>query len=160
LARALLWIGFALAAPPFAAQQTPTTPSNIDEAHKAGLRVSGHIPAYMTASQCVKLSCDEIQHVNFLILNFFPDVKETQTRLRITEPAKLGADLNLASSDVQGLVPLLLKAYHTAIDPTMSIFEGQYTGRPREISPGYVAVFKKAAGASATRHAKWRSPGA
>ena len=117
-------------------------PPIIDEAHKAGLRVSGHIPAYMTASQCVKLGYDEIQHVNFLLLNFFPDVKETQTRLRITEPAKLGANLNLASSDVQAFVQLL-KEHHTTIDPTMSIFEGQYTGRPREISPGYVAVFNR-----------------
>ena len=117
-------------------------PPIIDEAHKAGLRVSGHIPASMTASECVQLGYDEIQHVNFLILNFFPDVKETQTRLRITEPAKLGASLNLASPEVQAFVQLL-KERHTTIDPTMSIFEGQYTGRPGAISPGYVAVFKR-----------------
>jgi imidazolonepropionase-like amidohydrolase len=117
-------------------------PAIIDEAHKAGLRVSGHIPAYLTASQCVKLGYDEIQHVNFLILNFFPDIKETQTRLRITEPAKLGANLNLDSSEVQSFIQLL-KEHRTTIDPTMSIFEGQYTGRPREISPGYAAVYKR-----------------
>lgn len=114
----------------------------IDEAHKAGRRVSGHIPAYMTASECVKLGYDEIQHVNFLVLNFFPDVKETQTRLRITEPAKLAAGLDLGSSEVQAFVKLL-KEHHTVVDPTMSIFEGQYTSKPGEVSPGYTAVFKR-----------------
>jgi imidazolonepropionase-like amidohydrolase len=117
-------------------------PAIIDEAHKAGRRVSGHIPAYMTASECVKLGYDEIQHVNFLVLNFFPDVKETQTRLRITEPAKLAAGLDLGSSEVQGFIQLL-KDHHTIVDPTMSIFEGQYTAKPGEISPGYTAVFKR-----------------
>jgi hypothetical protein len=47
-------------------------PAIIDEAHKNGLRVSGHIPAYMIASQCLMLGYDEIQHVNFLVLIFFP----------------------------------------------------------------------------------------
>jgi imidazolonepropionase-like amidohydrolase len=117
-------------------------PPIIDEAHKAGRRVSGHIPASMTASECVKLGYDEIQHVNFLVLNFFPDVKETQTRLRITEPAKLAAGLDLSSSEMQGFVQLLTD-HHTAVDPTMSIFEGQYTSKPGEVSPGYAAVFKR-----------------
>jgi imidazolonepropionase-like amidohydrolase len=117
-------------------------PAIIDQAHKAGLRVSGHIPAYMTASQCVKLGYDEIQHVNFLVLNFFPEVKETQTRLRITEPAKLAAGLDLGSSDVHAFIQLL-KDHHTMVDPTMSIFEGQYTGRPGQVSPGYTAVYAR-----------------
>ena len=117
-------------------------PAIIDEAHKAGLRVSGHIPAYMTASQCVNLGYDEIQHVNFLILNFFPDVKETQTRLRITEPARLGAGLDLGSSEVQDFIHQL-KDHHTMVDPTMSIFEGQYTAKPGRVSPGYAAVFAR-----------------
>lgn len=117
-------------------------PAIIDEAHKAGRRVSGHIPAYMTASQCVKLGYDEIQHVNFLVLNFFPGVKETQTRLRLTEPAKLAAGLDLGSSEVQAFVQLL-KEHHTVVDPTMSIFEGQYTAKPGQVSPGYTAVFAR-----------------
>ena len=49
-------------------------PAIIDEAHKNGLRVSGHIPAGMTAAQCVELGYDEIQHINFLVLNFFPEI--------------------------------------------------------------------------------------
>ena len=117
-------------------------PAIIAEAHKAGLRVSGHIPAYMTASECVRLGYDEVQHVNFLILNFFPEIKETQTRLRITEPARLAASLDLGSSDVQAFIQLL-KDHHTIVDPTMSIFERQYTSRPGQVSPGYLTVFTR-----------------
>ena len=115
-------------------------PAIIDEAHKNGLRVSGHIPAMMTASQCVKLGFDEIQHVNFLALNFFPEVKDTQTRARLTEPAKLAAGLDLDSAEVQAFAHLL-KEHGTTLDPTMSIFEDQYVSRPGEVSVAYAPVF-------------------
>ena len=70
-------------------------PAIIDEAHKNGLRVSGHIPAEMTAAQCVKLGYDEIQHINFLVLNFFPEIKNTNTIARLTKPGELAAGLDL-----------------------------------------------------------------
>jgi imidazolonepropionase-like amidohydrolase len=87
-------------------------PSIIDEAHKNGLRVSGHIPSQMTASECIKLGFDEVQHVNFLMLNFMPDVKETRTPARFSEPAKRGADLDLNSAEVKSFVQLL-QEHHT-----------------------------------------------
>jgi imidazolonepropionase-like amidohydrolase len=114
-------------------------PAIIDEAHKNGLRVSGHIPAFMTASQCVKLGYDEIQHVNFLVLNFMPDVKETRTPARFIEPAKRAADLDLNSPEVQAFIKLL-QEHHTTLDPTMSVFEEMIVARPGEVSPGYKAV--------------------
>ena len=114
-------------------------PPIIDEAHKNGLRVSGHIPAFMTASQCVKLGYDEIQHVNFLVLNFMPDVKETRTPARFIEPAKRAADLDLNSPEVQAFIKLL-QEHHTTLDPTMSVFEETIVARPGEVSPGYKAV--------------------
>jgi imidazolonepropionase-like amidohydrolase len=117
-------------------------PAIIDEAHKNGLRVSGHIPANMTASQCVKLGFDEIQHVNFLVLNFFPEVKDTQTRARLTEPAKLAARLDLDSAEVQAFARLL-KERGTTLDPTMSVFEKQYLGRPGEVPVTYAPVFRR-----------------
>ena len=114
-------------------------PAIIDEAHKNGLRVSGHIPAFMTASQCVKLGYDEIQHVNFLVLNFMPDVKETRTPARFSEPAKRAADLDLNSPEVLAFIKLL-QEHHTTLDPTMSVFEETIVARPGEVPPGYKAV--------------------
>src|SRR6202167_2627657 len=97
-------------------------PVIIDEAHKNGLRVSGHIPAEMTAAQCVELGYDEIQHVNFLMLNFMPDVKDTNTSSRLTVVGQRGADLDLNSPQVQSFIKLL-QDHHTVLDPTVSIFE-------------------------------------
>jgi imidazolonepropionase-like amidohydrolase len=117
-------------------------PAIIDEAHKNGVRVSGHIPAFMTASQCVKLGYDEIQHVNFLVLNFMPDVKETRTPARFSEPAKRAADLDLNSPEVLAFIKLL-QDHHTTLDPTMSVFEETIVARPGEVPPGYKVVEKR-----------------
>jgi imidazolonepropionase-like amidohydrolase len=114
-------------------------PAIIDEAHKNGMRVSGHIPAEMTAAQCVELGYDEIQHVNFLILNFFPDIKNTNTIARLVEPAKRGADLDLASPQVQSFIKLL-QDHHTKLDLTLSIFEDQYLNRAGHIPRGFQPI--------------------
>lgn len=54
-------------------------------AHARGLRVSGHIPAFMTAEQAVRAGYDEIQHINMLVLNFlFDKVQDTRTPARFS----------------------------------------------------------------------------
>ena len=103
------------------------------EAHRLGMRVSGHVPAGMTASQFVLAGADEIQHMNFVFLNFWPDVKETRTPARFIEPGKRGADLDLNSQPVNDFIALL-KQHHTVIDPTMGVWESTYIARPGEVS--------------------------
>jgi len=114
-------------------------PAIIDEAHKHGLRVSGHIPAKMTATQCVELGYDEIQHANFLMLNFMPDLKNTNSPARFSEVAKRGADLDLNSAQVQAFVKLL-EDHQTALDPTLSIFEERLVGPAGKIPRGFEPV--------------------
>jgi imidazolonepropionase-like amidohydrolase len=114
-------------------------PAIIDEAHKNGLRVSGHIPAGMTADQCVRLGYDEIQHINFLVLNFFPEIKDTNTITRLTKPGEVAAGLDLNSAQVQSFIKLL-QEHHTKLDLTLSVFEDQYMGRIGEIPPGYRSI--------------------
>jgi imidazolonepropionase-like amidohydrolase len=114
-------------------------PAIIDEAHKNGLRVSGHIPAGMTADQCVRLGYDEIQHINFLILNFFPAIKNTNTIARLTKPGEVAAGLDLTSPPVQSFIQLL-QEHHTRLDLTLSVFEDQYMSRPGQIPPGYQSI--------------------
>jgi imidazolonepropionase-like amidohydrolase len=114
-------------------------PAIIDEAHKNGLRVSGHIPAGMTAAQCVELGFDEIQHMNFLMLNFWPEVKETNTISRFVEVGKRGATLDLTTPQVQSFIKLL-QDHHTKLDLTLSVFEGMLLSRPGHISPSFQAV--------------------
>ncbi len=117
-------------------------PAIIHEAHKLGLRVSGHIPAEMTAAQCVELGYDEIQHANFLMLNFMPDVKNTNTTARLTEVAKRGADLDLTSPQVQSFIKLL-QDHHTVLDPTLSIFEEMMTSPAGKIPRGYQPIAER-----------------
>ena len=114
-------------------------PAIIDEAHKNGLRVSGHIPAGMTAAQCVELGYDEIQHINFLVLNFFPEIKDTNTITRLTKPGEITAGLDLNSAQVQSFIKLL-QDHHTKLDLTLSVFEDQYMSRIGQIPPGYQPV--------------------
>ena len=115
-------------------------PVIIDEAHKNGLRVSGHIPAFMTAAQAVTEGFDEIQHVNFLFLNFwFDSVPDTRGPARFTAVAQKAALLDLNSAPVQQFIALL-KAHNTVLDPTVNVFEEMFVGRKGEMDPIYAAV--------------------
>lgn len=114
-------------------------PAIYNEAHKRGIRVSGHIPAGMTAGECVKLGQDEIQHMNFIFLNFMPDVKETRNPARFIEPGKRAAGMDLASPGVRDFIRLL-KEHHTVVDPTMTAWESTYTDRPGEVSHNFTAI--------------------
>jgi len=103
-----------------------------DEAHKRGLRVSGHVPAGMIAEQFIRDGANEIQHMNFVFLNFMPDVTETRTPERFIAPGKRGADLDLNSAQVNNFIALL-KDRHIVIDPTMGVWENTYTDRQGKI---------------------------
>jgi hypothetical protein len=108
------------------------------EAHKLGLRVSGHVPSGMIAEQFIRDGADEIQHMNFVFLNFMADVKETRTPARFIEPGKRAAGLDLNSPQVNDFIGFL-KTHHTVIDPTMAIWEDTYLDRPGQpaIMDGY-----------------------
>lgn len=117
-------------------------PYIVDTAHAAGLRVSGHIPAFMTADQAIAHGYDEIQHANFLILNFlFHDhgVEDTRTPLRFTAVGEHAATLDLSSERVQAFVQLL-KRENVVVDPTLAIFEGMFVARKGKMSPGFAAA--------------------
>jgi imidazolonepropionase-like amidohydrolase len=114
-------------------------PTIIKLAHAKGLRVSGHVPANMTARQFVEAGADEIQHINFVFLNFFDDVKDTRTPQRFIAVAERAAGLDLNSQPVRSFVQLL-KDHNTVIDPTLTAFETLFTDRPGQISPSFAAV--------------------
>lgn len=114
-------------------------PAIIQEAHRLDLRVSGHIPAGMFADQCVKLGYNEIQHANFLMLNFMRDVLDTNTAARFTEVAKRGASIDIHSPQMQAFVALLLE-HHTDLDPTLSVFEDMYAQGPGQMPPAFQPI--------------------
>lgn len=118
-------------------------PAIVTEAHRRGLRVSGHIPAFMTAEQCVRLGFDEIQHANFLFLNFFAkEVPDTRTPARFHAIGERAAGLDLRSQPVQDFIHLL-RDRHVVSDPTLVAFEGMFQGKPGEVDPSFVAVAER-----------------
>jgi cytosine/adenosine deaminase-related metal-dependent hydrolase len=111
-----------------------------DAAHARGLRVSGHVPAFMTARQFVAGGADEIQHLNFIVLNFlFDTVKDTRGTARFTAVAEHASQLGPDNPQVQQFIAYL-KAHHTVLDPTMNIFEGMFCGDPTAVTPGLEQV--------------------
>jgi hypothetical protein len=111
----------------------------IADAHKRGMRVSGHVPATMFADQFVRAGADEIQHINFVFLNFFRDVTETRNPARFIEPGKRGAGLDLDSAEVKSFIELL-RSRHVVVDPTLATFESMYRARPGTVDPAFAAV--------------------
>ena len=105
------------------------------EAHRLGLRLSGHVPAFMTMQQAIEQGYDEVQHANFWFLNFdFDQVKDTRTPARFTAVAEHAAALDQQSAGVQAFVRLL-QEHHTVVDPTVTIFEQMFVSRPGTIAP-------------------------
>ena len=114
-------------------------PVIIVDAHRRGMRVSGHVPATMFADQFVKAGADELQHINFVFLNFFRDVTETRTPARFIEPGKRGAALDLDSAPVKEFIELL-RSRKIVVDPTLATFESMYRARPGSVDPAFAAV--------------------
>lgn len=115
-------------------------PTIAKAAHARGLRVSGHIPNGMIASQFVEEGADEIQHINFIFLNFLASkVKDTRTPERFTSVGENAAKLDLDSKEVDAFIGLL-RRHHTTVDVTLATFEGMFTGRPGKVSPDIAPV--------------------
>lgn len=122
----------------------PELVSVASEAARArGLRVSGHIPAGMIAADALKAGFDEIQHANFIMLNFFPDVaSETHTMKRLTVPAERGGEFDLQAPEVKAFIAEL-KAKDIVVDPTLGVFEVQFNAGPKDATPGLIPVLHR-----------------
>jgi hypothetical protein len=103
-------------------------------AHSKGLRVSGHVPAFLRAQDVVDDGFDEIQHINQLMLNFFVDEKtDTRTLARFYLVADKTDGLDLDSKPVQDFIRTLASK-QVVIDPTLATFEFLHQ-REGEMSP-------------------------
>ncbi len=114
-------------------------PAIIKRAHEKGMRVSGHIPNGMIAEDAVRAGFDEIQHVNFLVLNFLDRGIDTRTPARFTEVGQHAAELDLNSDKVKSFIALL-KEHGTVSDPTLATFEALYMAPANAVGPTYASV--------------------
>jgi imidazolonepropionase-like amidohydrolase len=117
-------------------------PKIAEMAHSHGMRLSGHVPAGMSAEQFVMAGADEIQHMNFIFLNFMPQVKDTRTPARFTEVAAHAAEIDPASAQAQAFIKLLLD-HKTVVDPTLSIFEDMFIDRAGKMPEPWAVVSQR-----------------
>jgi hypothetical protein len=108
-------------------------------AHSRGMRVSGHVPAFMRASEVVEQGYDEVQHINQVLLNFLvtPET-ETRTIERFRLPADKVAGLDFDSKLVQDFIAMLASR-QTVIDATLATFDFMQQ-RDGELAAAYAAV--------------------
>lgn len=95
----------------------------VSYAHQMGMRVSGHVPAFLKAEDVIAAGFDEIQHINQLVLNFLvkPDT-DTRTLERFYLPAKEFVDFDLQSKALQDFIKLI-KDKNMSMDPTLATFD-------------------------------------
>lgn len=109
-------------------------------AHARGLRVSGHVPAFMKAEEVVRQGYDEIQHINQVMLNFFvKPTDDTRTLARFYLVGENAHALDLGSSRVREFLDLLRRG-PTVIDPTLACFESMFVQRQGEMNPSYATI--------------------
>lgn len=118
----------------------PIVPVIAAESHARGLRVSGHVPAFMSAEQFVAAGADEIQHLNFIVLDFlYPAVQETRNMNRFTAVAEHARDFPPDRPPARDFIAYLAR-HHTVLDPTVNIFEAQFCGDPAALTPGLEGI--------------------
>lgn len=97
-------------------------PAVVGEAHRLGLRVAGHVPAFSSADAMIEAGFDEITHVNQLMLGWVLNKGEdTRTLFRFTAMQRF-PELDLNSAKVRHTFDMMVEK-GTAHEPTVAIHE-------------------------------------
>lgn len=103
------------------------------EAHRLGMGVTGHVPAFMTADQVIRDGYDNIAHLNQLELGWVLNPGEdTRSPLRLTAMART-ANLDLQSPRVKATVGLM-KLHRTSVDTSASTLEQLMLSRAGQVA--------------------------
>ena len=110
-------------------------PAMVREAHRLGLKVAGHVPAFSTADRMIEAGFDEMTHINQLMLGWvIQPTEDTRTLFRLTALKRLpGLDLN--DPKVQRTVNLLVER-RVPVDVTMGIHENLLLNRDGQVPLG------------------------
>ena len=104
-------------------------------AHQHGMRVAGHVPAFMRAEEAVRAGYDELTHINQLMLNFFvTPQQDTRTLLRFTLVGDESRRVALQGKAAKDFIALLQQR-GTTVDPTLATFEAMFVQRDGERHP-------------------------
>jgi len=113
-------------------------PAFVEEAHRRGLRASGHVPNGLKAADLVRDGVDELQHAYFFFLNFLPE-GEMLPLARFRVFADHAGEVDLSSPAVRAFVKTLA-ARHVDLDLTLVSGEEWLMARKGAVMPTYAAV--------------------
>ena len=102
-------------------------PAIAAEAHKRGMRLSGHVVRGLSVPDAVTLGYDEIQHAAFLFSTFYPDslfVPKMRSYGQVA--AVVAPKFNVDGPEMTGLISFL-REHHTVIDGTFNAWLGRGT---------------------------------
>jgi imidazolonepropionase-like amidohydrolase len=106
----------------------------VAEAHRLGMRVAGHVPAFSTANAMIEAGFDEITHANQLMLGWvLEDGEDTRTLFRF-KAMKRFPSLDPGGEEVQYTISRMLQR-NVAHDPTIAIHEHGLTAVNGEPAP-------------------------
>ena len=112
-------------------------PTIAEEAHKRGMRLSGHIPRGLTIQSAVKLGYDEFQHAAFLFSTFFQDSLYVPTMRAYSGVAAVVAPtFDVDAPQVTELIGFL-RERGTVVDGTFNVWQD----RSRPLPDGTDAIF-------------------
>ena len=99
-------------------------PTIAAEAHRRGMRLSGHIPRGMSIQAAVALGYDEVQHAAFFFSNFFEDsLYVPQMRAYSQVATAVAPTFDVNSPGMTSLIEFLA-AHKTVIDGTFNLWIG------------------------------------
>jgi hypothetical protein len=111
-----------------------------DYVHSKGMRLSGHIPAFMSAQQAIDAGFDEIQHINMLFLNFLAgDKLDTRQTLRFSLIGDEAYKLDLKGPEMTAFIDDLVEK-NIEVDLTVSTFMSLLLTRDRQMDAEYAAI--------------------
>jgi imidazolonepropionase-like amidohydrolase len=106
-----------------------------EAAHRRGMGVTGHVPAFVTPDQAIDDGYGEITHINQLMLGWLlKPGEDSRTAFRLTAMTR-AADLDLSSPAVQETIRKMV-AGKIAHDPTAVILERLMLSRSGTVAAG------------------------
>jgi len=112
-------------------------PAVVAEAHRLGLRVAGHVPAFSSADAMIAAGFDEITHVNQLMLGWVLNPGEdTRTLFRFTAMRRFSA-LDVGGPKVSATLDEMVRR-GVAHEPTIAIHELGLTALDGAPNPGAI----------------------
>jgi imidazolonepropionase-like amidohydrolase len=103
----------------YSSVKLPEVKAVADEAHLLGMTVTGHVPEGLNAYQVIEAGQDQINHIPYITAIMHAPLPEGSPR---GTAARAAADIDFNSPEAKKAIAFL-KAHHTVIDPTLSVFE-------------------------------------